>query len=266
MRIRYVVSSMIFWWRENPLTFEQDCQLLRSMGFGVELWPDIRGESDCRYERQNWPRLVAATQGMVVSMLSRSDNPTLEQWNEQIECAKLLDADIVTDLRSFGIPDAPEIDGFDFAADVVKLAQDNNVKLCLETGSPIALKRAGERFENIWYCLDTSYAYLNSEFPFKQYVDELAPRVSHLHLADNYGQRDDHAPPGLRGGMPRENWDYLLETLSKYNNDIIASLEMYPSMPAVLIRQASEFLFGELNWPNPPNTPYISAPAASDSA
>jgi len=263
MRIRYVVSSMIFWWRENRLTFEQDCQLLKSIGFGVELWPDIRGENDCRYERRNWPRLVAATEGMMVSMLSRSDNPTLEQWNEQIECAKLLGADIVTDLRSFGVPDNPEIDGFDFSAEVVRLAQDNNVKLCLETGSPTTLKLVGKKFESIWYCLDTSYAYLNNEFPFKQYVDELAPRVGHLHLADNYGQRDDHAPPGLRGGMPRENWHYLLETLSKYDNDLIASLEMYPSMPAVLIRQASEFLFGELSWPNPPHAQHVSTRAAS---
>jgi sugar phosphate isomerase/epimerase len=229
----------------------------------VELWPDIRGENDCRYEKRNWPRLVAATEDMVVSMLSRRDNPTLEQWKEQIECAKLLGADIVTDLRSFGVPESAEVDGFDFAADVVKLAQDNNVKLCLETGSPTDLKRVGEKFESLWYCLDTSYAYLNSEFPFKHYVDELAPRVGHLHLADNYGQKDDHAPPGLRGGIPRENWDYLLEALGKYGNNIIASLEMYPSMPAVLIRQASEFLFGELNWPNPPHAQHVSARAAS---
>jgi sugar phosphate isomerase/epimerase len=263
MRIKYVVSSMIFWWRENRLTFEQDCQLLKSMGFGVELWPNIRSENDCRYERQNWPRLIAATEGMVVSMLSHRDNPTLEQWSGQIECAKQLGADIVTDLRSFGIPESPEIDGFDFAAEVVRLAQDNDVKICLETGKLPALKRAGKRFEGIWYCLDTGYAYLNSEFSFKQYVDELAPRVGHLHLTDNYGQRDDHAPAGLRGGMPRENWEYLLEALSKYDNEIIASLEIYPSMPDVLIRQASEFLFGELNWPNQPQKQHISTPATS---
>jgi sugar phosphate isomerase/epimerase len=267
MRIKYVVSSMIFWWRENRLTFEQDCQLLKSMGFGVELWPNIRGESDCRYERRNWPRLAAATEGMVVSMLSRNDSPTLKQWGEQIECAKLLGADIVTDLRSFGVPESPEIDGFDFAAEVVRLAQDNDVKLCLETGELAALKRVGKRFEGIWYCLDTGCAYLNGEVSFNQYVDELAPRVGHLHLTDTYGQKNDHAPPGLRGGMPRENWEYLLETLSKYDNEIIASLEIYPSMPDVLIRQGCEFLFGELNWPNPPKRQHISAHASSaDSA
>jgi sugar phosphate isomerase/epimerase len=267
MRIKYVVSSMIFWWRENRLTFEQDCQLLKSRGFGVELWPNIRGENDCRYERQNWPRLVAATEGMVVSMLSRNDNTTLKQWSEQIECAKLLGADIVTDLRSFGVPESSEIDGFDFAAEVVKLAQDSGVRLCLETGELVRLLRVGKRFEGIWYCLDTGHAYLSGESSFKQYVDELAPRIGHLHLTDNYGRRDDHAPPGLRGGMPRENWEYLLEVLSKYDNELIAALEIYPSMPDVLIRQASEYLFGELNWPDPPQRQYVSARnAPADSA
>ena len=36
------------------------------------------------------------------------------------------------------------------------------------------------------------------------------------------------------------------------NNDIIAAIEMCPSMPDVMIKQASEFLFNELKWPNPP--------------
>ena len=122
MRIRYAVSTMIFWWRENNLSFEQECCFLHSLGLGVELWPNIKGQNECRYERRNWPRLVEATKDMLVSMRSRSDGPTLDQWNEQIECAKLLDADIVTDLLSLGIRDGSELDNCDFAAEVVKLA------------------------------------------------------------------------------------------------------------------------------------------------
>lgn len=252
MRIRYVVSTMLFWWRENPLSFELECQFLRSMGFGVELWPNIKGERDCRYERRNWPRLAAATEGMLVSMRSRNGEPTLEQWNEQIECAKLLGANIVADLRNLGIPDGPELDRCAFAEEVVKLAELNKVKLCLETGRLSTLKQVGEKFGSIWYCLDTGCANLDPEFAFKQYVDELGERVAHLHLTDNYGQADSHEPPGLRGGIARENWDYLLNALGKYSNDVIGSFEMRPSMPAVMLRQASEFLFDILKWPNRP--------------
>jgi sugar phosphate isomerase/epimerase len=253
MQIRYVVSTMLFWGREHHLSFEQECQFLKSYGFGVELWPHMKGEGDCRFERRNWSRLAAATEGMLVSMRSRNDVPTLEKWNEQIECAKLLGANIVTDLRSLGVPKDLESDGFDFAEEVVKLADVNKVKLCLETGRLSTLKQVGEKFQSIWYCLDTGYANVDRQFTFRQYVDELAERTAHLHLSDNYGHEDDHQPPGMRGGMARKNWEHLLEVLNRYNNDVIASFEMCPSAPAVMLRQAGEFLFGVLKWPNRPH-------------
>jgi sugar phosphate isomerase/epimerase len=252
MRISYVVSSMLFWWRENHLSFEQECQFLKLMGFGIELWPNIKDQNECRYERRNWARLAAATEEMLVAMRSRNDAPTLEQWNEQIECAKLLGANIVTDLRSLGIPEGPELDGCKLAQDVLRLAKGNEVKLCLETGSLPIVEAVGKKFDSLWYCLDTGYANLDSNFSFKQYVDELAPRVAHLHLTDNYGHTDDHEPPGLLGGISRQNWDYLLRVLDKYDNDVIGSFEMCPAMPAVMIRQASGFLFDRLQWPNRP--------------
>lgn len=250
MRIRYVVSTMVFWGREHPLSFEQECQFLKSLGFGVELLPHLKGQDECRYERRNWPRLVAATDGMLVAMRSRNDHPTLEQWNEQIDCARQLKAHIVADLRSLGISEGGELDGF--AADVVDLAERNEVKLCLETGSLSILKKVGERFESLLFCLDTGYANLDPQFSFRRYVDDLAPRVGHLHLTDNYGRTDDHVPPGLHGGISRENWDYLLNTLGKCDNEVVGSLEMCPCMPAVMIRQATEFLFDELKWPGRP--------------
>jgi sugar phosphate isomerase/epimerase len=252
MRIKYVVSTMIFWGREHPLSFEQECQFLASLGFGIELLPNIKGQQECRYDRRNWPRLTAATEGMQVVMRSREDNPTLEQWKEQIECAKLLGANIVTGLKSIGIPVEQELNGNSFTAAVVGLAEQNDVKLCLETGRLPMLKTVGEKFQSLWFCLDTGYAHLDAEHSFQEYVDDLAPRTVHLHLTDNYGQVDDHEPPGLLGGMPREDWDYLLEVLGRYDNDVVGALEMCPCMPAVMIRQASEFLFDALNWPNRP--------------
>jgi sugar phosphate isomerase/epimerase len=243
---------MVFWGREHPLSFEQECQFLKSLGFGIELWPNIKGQSDCRYQRRNWTRLATATNDMLVAMRCRGDGPTLEQWHEQIECAKLLGANIVTDLQNMGIPDLPEFNDCDFAAEIVKMAEENDVKLCLETGRLPLLKKVGEKFESVRYCLDIGYANLDAEYSFRQYVDDLATRVSHLHLTDNYGQTDDHEPPGLQGGISRENWDYLLKVLDKYDNDIVGSFEMCPCMPGVMIRQASEFLFDALKWPNRP--------------
>lgn len=74
-----------------------------------------------------------------------------------------------------------------------------------------------------------------------------------MHLTDNFGRTDDHGPPGLPGGIAREKWDYLLNVLSKYDNDIVGSFEICPCVPDVLVRQASEFIFDVLNWPDRPN-------------
>jgi len=243
---------MVFWLRQNSLSFERECQLLKLLGFGIELWPNTGGLNECRYDKRNWARLAAATENMLVAMRSRNDEPTLQQWDEQIQCAKLLDANIVTDLQSLGIVDGTNNNGRGFTEEVVKLADTNKIQLCLETGPLPILKQIGKKFDSIRYCLDVGYATVNSESGFKQYVDELAPRIVHLHLSDNYGQIDDHQTPGLQGGISRENWDQLLNTLNKYDNDIVAALEMRPSMPAMMIRQASEFLFDKMNWPGKP--------------
>jgi sugar phosphate isomerase/epimerase len=255
MRIKYVVSTMVFWWREHPLSFEQECEYLKSLGFGIELWPTIRGQSGCRYERRNWSRLRAATEGMPVSMRARTDRPTLEQWAEQIECARMLDANIVTELQSLEIAPNAELNGAGFAGEVVRMAEANDVRLCLETGPLPIMLHMGERFPSIRYCLDTGFAHIDSAHSFRRYVDELAPRVVHLHLTDNYGQIDDHEPPGLRGGIPREDWAYLLDRLSESDREVIGSFEMCPCTPGVMIRQASEFLFDDLQWPDRPIGP-----------
>lgn len=243
---------MVFWWREHPLSFEQECQYLKSLGFGIELWPTLRGQNECRYERRNWQRLQSATEGMLVSMRSRRDGPTLEQWSQQIECAKGLGANIVADLESLGILHGPELNGTDFAAQVIQMADRQDVQICVETGSLPTLVNVGKRFDSVGFCLDVGQANLDPEHSFKEYVDTLAPRVFHLHLTDNYGKRDDHEPPGLHGGIERANWDYLLATLDRYDHEVIGAFEMSPSMPNVMIRRASEFVFDVLRWPNRP--------------
>lgn len=192
---------------------------------------------------------------------ARNDDPTIGQWQEQLQCAKLLKANIVTDLRSLGVPEGQEdIDGSDFSHRIVAMADENDVRLCIETGRLKTLLNLGKRFDSIGYCFDSGFANLDKQFSFKEFVDNLGSRITHLHLTDNYGQCDDHAPIGVQGGISRENWDYLLQTLNKYDHDVIACLEMQPPFPGVLIRQACEFLFDQLQWPNrPEKLPKISS-------
>ena len=233
MNINYVVSSMLFWWRENNLSFEQECDFLKSHGFGIELWPTIRGQDECRYDKRNWDRLASATEGMIVSMRScQSCNGglTQEKWAQQIECASMLGSNIVTDLRSLGIVKGR--DHRERVSKIVNSADKKGVTLCVETGDLEEVLAAGNKYPTLRYCLDTGYANLDKRYSFNEYVDKLIGRVHHLHLTDNYGQIDDHEPPGLRGGIDRDLWKYLLDAINDQDREMIGALEMYPCMPA----------------------------------
>lgn len=252
MQIQYVVSTMVFWWREHHLSFEMECDYLRSLGYGIELWPTIKGHNECRFSRRNWSRLKEATEGMTVALNSRNDGPTLNEWAEQIECAKELNAPIVADPESLCISSDLGIADWTFAKDVMQIADEKGVQICLENGPLPVVLQAGEKLETIKFCIDTGHAYIDRKHTFREYADQLAERTVYLHLTDNYGEYDDHEPPGVRGGMPRENWDYLIEKISLYDNNVIGSLEMFPCMPGTMIKKSSKFLFDFLKWPNPP--------------
>jgi sugar phosphate isomerase/epimerase len=272
MRIKYVVSIMVFWGRQNRLSLEQECEFLKSMGFGVELWPNTGGINECLYDRRNWPRLAAATEGMVVSMRSRNDNPSLDQWAEQIKCAKLLKSNIVADLQSLKIQGRVADNG-DLLRDVVSMAQNEGIELSVETGPIEVLKEIGDKFDSVRYCLDTGFTGSDDEHTFRDYIDALAGRTAHLHLAESFNGFDSpsaslgmaslpalslsnvsnyHRPLGCHCGISREDWDYLLKALDKSDNDIIGAFEMTPCTPAEMIHRSSHFLFDVLNWPNPP--------------
>jgi hypothetical protein len=194
---------------------------------------------------------------MLVSMRSQittNGGLSLEKWQLQLECAKMLKANIITDLRSLGIIPEKHTNGSTNPSEIIEMANQLGVTICVETGPLEDILRAGDKFDSIRFCLDTGFANLDRKYRFRNYIDKLSDRIVHLHLTDNYGQMDDHLPPGVKGGISKDDWQYLLEKLKDHNNYIIGSLEMYPCMPAVMLRQAKEFLFDELEWPNRPHT------------
>jgi len=243
---------MVFWGRQHRISLEQECELLRTLGYGVELWPNTGSLDECSYDRRNWPLLTAATEGMLVSMRSRNDKPSIEQWDEQIECAKLLKSNIIAGVKSLRVSQNGEVEDWDYLEDIVRMADDNEVKICVETGRLDEVKQIGDKFDSIWYCLDTGHASADSEHSFREYVDALAQRTAHLHLAENYGRFDNHRPLGCQCAIAQEDWNYLLESLNKYDNEVIGSLEMTPCLPVEMIRRASTFLFDVLKWPDRP--------------
>ncbi len=246
MRLNYVVSSMIFWGRETHLSLEQECQFLKSTGFGIELLPNLKRHYDCRYDKKNWPRLVQATAGMIVVMKGRTDNPSMDEWLEQIHCARLLRANIVVELEGLtGCDDK-------FITEILNNADENNVKISVETGCINMVQSLLDKYSNLNCCFDTGFVNTHREIGFNEAVDRLADKIIQVHLTDNYGDNNDFMPPGLAGGIGREQWLYLKDVLTKKDRDIVASLKMAPTMPAVMMKQACGFLFDELGWPQKP--------------
>jgi len=167
---------MVFWWREHNLSLEQECEYLKSLGFGVELWATRKGDNECRYRERNWTRLLEATKGMSVCLSSRNDGPTLEEWLEQIRCARMLSAPIVANLQSLCVSDKLGIADWNFASEVVKMAEDNGVMLCVETGSLPVILEVGDKFDSVRFCLDCGFAHLDPKNDFQTYIDKLAPK------------------------------------------------------------------------------------------
>ncbi|TBH21271.1 sugar phosphate isomerase/epimerase family protein [Thermus thermamylovorans] len=66
------------------------------------------------------------------------------------------------------------------------------------------------RFPQYGFCLDVGHALveLGSRGP-RLYQEALGPRLLHLHLHDNHGQKDDHLPVGA-GAVP---WEKLIDGL-----------------------------------------------------
>jgi sugar phosphate isomerase/epimerase len=252
MQIKYAVSTKVFWWRENHLSFELECDFLKGLGYGVEIWPTMKGNDDCRYIKRKWPRLKLATEDMLVTIHGRDDGPTINEWAEQIECAKMLDTCIVAGLDSLCISDQLGLADWGFVKDVMDIASLHKVPICIETGTLPVLLKLSEKFDTIKFCLDTGFANIDPDANFEKYVDSLAEKTTYLHLADNYGTHSDHEPPGVSGGMAHENWKYLLDGLAKYDNDIIATFEMTPSLPGTMIRESAKFIFDQQGWPDPP--------------
>lgn len=86
---------------------------------------------------------------------------------------------------------------------------------------PEELKALLERFPQYGFCLDVGHALveLGPTGPFR-YLEALGGKLTHLHLHDNHGRKDDHLPVGA-GGVP---WERLAPSLRGFTGT--AALEV----------------------------------------
>ncbi len=190
--------------RREKADLDQSISEIISDGFGVELWlgwyPDMGAVS-----RKNWGHLRETLEGSpFVSLHTKLGSFEEDALREEIEMCKFVGGRVlVVHPGTLGLgPDSfhnPALNS------VSEYALSKSVTLALENGSPEILKNAVSDVNvfskdgGLGICVDVGHANLlhgTLQGPVIEILDMFSERLVHLHLADNFRQKDDHLTPG----------------------------------------------------------------------
>ena len=133
---------------------------------------------------------------------------------------------------------------------IINRAQDLNLCVCLENMFPRCrsfFKPADfveilHRFPNLKLTLDTGHANIGNPSGRRilEFIKKFGPRIGHLHVSDNFGERDDHIPVGAG----KIDFSKIIKALKKCGYDDTATLEIFSEDRREL--QASRDRFDEM--------------------
>ena len=105
------------------------------------------------------------------------------------------------------------------------LQEHNDIPVAVENvfdEAPEPIAQFASRIEHSHFslCLDVGHAHCFSDVPLEQWLKVLSPWISHLHLHDNHGQRDEHLPLGA-GSLSLEELIAFLPSLDKLDSIVL---------------------------------------------
>lgn len=100
-----------------------------------------------------------------------------------------------------GLEDAWMEQAREFFPPLLRLAEQLDCRLALENiyeETPKTLVGLVEALDSPWlgHCFDVGHWFLFGTTPLPEWLAAIGPRLLHLHLHDNHGKGDDHAPVG----------------------------------------------------------------------
>lgn len=132
---------------------------------------------------------------------------TRQRWMETLEVAELLHARLVIlhpgfDRWRYGGQSRPWIDAsLDFFPPLLKQAENQQCPLMLENifeETPETLATLLRTLDSPWlgHCFDVGHWHLFAKCSLEEWFASLGPWTRHLHIHDNYGDRDAHLAVG----------------------------------------------------------------------
>ncbi len=125
-------------------------------------------------------------------------------------------------------------------AETIHIYEKNNIALKLENHYPFKYKNCNELYSETWefisifnkidspalqFCFDTGHGHMSDNGC--ELINHLHNRLSHVHLADNYGVDDDHCPY-KKGSVPWESYFQALKE-NHYNKNFCIEFPLFDS-------------------------------------
>ena len=253
MQILYAVSTWNFSHYARTLSFERLAAHIRELGWGIEVWANWEEEQNL-FDKIGRERLKTAVGNMPLSL--HGDNKTgFEHHKMQVNAASHCGAGIIVVHATHFMPPGTakeDLHMVDLAVvgDIVEYASSKGVTIALENSSKgdlVPFVSIFERVDGLKFCLDTGHVY-GTPYSMAEILEPLKHRLAHLHLEDILLPIEEDLPvtngmhytPGT-GGIPRDDWDLIRDTLRDIGFDGMGVFEIRPRNPFQTFRLAKSY-------------------------
>ena len=249
MQIRYAVSLINYTnYVVRVPSIERIIPQLAELNFGTEIWSTWADELDL-FDEVGRERLKIATKGIEVSLHGGGWEFGFKQHKKQIDTAAYIGAEvIVVHDYHFALEKGSRDPDTSLARDAVSYASEHGVRLALEnSGGRKAMDSMAELLEEVdglACCLDTGHLYVTGtdlDDRMRVYLDIVEDRLIHLHLNEIWlpverelDRVSNHHLPLGTGGIPREDWQLLIERLRQIDYQGMGVFEIGPRNPKAL--------------------------------
>ena len=257
MNMQYALSLWNYWHYVYVAPQHEAAREIARFGFGVEAWYDPNMAPELAEALRAAPAVsVHATGSWVKDWMAKTGRSRFDAYRMQLDdiaafnCRTLVlhashiivkgsDHELDVELASFMVEYGRELG--------IAIALENTLE---EQGLSYAWEAdAIAQVDGLNICLDTGHVYW-TDHALADYLGALKHRLVHMHVQDIACELEspiteiyglDHLNPGS-GGISRDDWRLLLDTLEEIDFDGMAVFEVRPRHPLQLGLQAREFM------------------------